>query len=537
MKNKTLVKKEKLVGHKSSRLILLGIMFSAIALALMLPKNANASTITVPDDYPTIQQAVNAAGAGDVVYVQAGTYFEHVTINKSLTLHGEDRETTIIDGSGSGAVIYVTANYVTISGLTATNGEYGISLIANWSIRNITIQDVKMDSNIISAFWAPHSGGYHLIEGCIFSNNERASYAHQFGNSIIRNCEVFGNDGALSVAWGSNTLVTNNEIHHNNGTGLHFDSMYNSFIEENDVHHNTIGISAGYAARNNIIRENRVHDNEKGIVLGRHSMTNNNKVYHNEICDNIVQAWDRSGRNIWDNGYPSGGNYWNDYTGEDLNNDGIGDSPYMLVNNQDNYPLMQSPINLPPVAICQNVIESADFNCEGHVTAAQVDNNSYDPDGDPITFMLAPPGPYQLGQTTVTLTVEDDKGGSDQCTATITVVDDTPPVITTIADPISLWPPNHNYASFNLSDFVLSVSDNCSVMTLDDVVFSKVASDEPEDANGGGDGKTTEDIIFQMIVNPFNSEKNAREAVMVVYIQSILNWMMVMPIWVQQLVR
>jgi len=152
--------------------------------------------------------------------------------------------------------------------------------------------------------------------------------------------------------------------------------------------------------------------------------------------------------------------------------------------------------NLPPVALCQNVTVDADQNCEAIVTASQVNNNSYDPDGDPITLSLDPLGPYQLGETTVTLTVLDDNGASDQCTAIITVVDGTPPVITTIANPITLWPPDHKYASFSLSDFVLSVSDNCSSLLMDDVVMSKVTSDEPVDANGDGDGNTTDDIII-----------------------------------------
>ena len=153
--------------------------------------------------------------------------------------------------------------------------------------------------------------------------------------------------------------------------------------------------------------------------------------------------------------------------------------------------------NLPPVALCQNVTVNANESCEGLVTAEQVNNNSSDPDGDPITLSLDPLGPYQLGETTVSLTVVDDKGESDECTAIITVVDGTPPVITTIANPITLWPPNHKYASFGLSDFVLSVSDNCSILLMDDdVVVSKVTSDEPEDANGGGDGNTTDDIII-----------------------------------------
>lgn len=305
---------------------------------------------SVGDPFCTIQAAVSAASSGDTIYVHAGTYFEHVTIDKSLTLQGEDRNTTIVDGSGSGNVIYVTANYVTVSGLTAANGDYGIYLISNWSIHHITLRDVIMTLNSQVGFCAPHSGGYHLIEDSIISNSGGgASYAHQFGNSIIRNCEVFGNGGALSVAWGSNTQITSNLVHHN-GAGIHFDSMSNSVIENNIVHHNTgNGISTGFAASNNIIRDNIVYDNGKGIF---HSTgTSGSKVYHNDLIGNTVQGRDDSGANIWDNGYPSGGNYWSDYAGVDSfsgagqnvpGSDGIGDTPYTLSGNQDDYPLMEA---------------------------------------------------------------------------------------------------------------------------------------------------------------------------------------------------
>ena len=67
----------------------------------MTPLNAVAqTTITVPDDYSTIQMAVNVAIPGDMVYVRSGTYYENITINKRLILEGEDRETTVIDGNG-----------------------------------------------------------------------------------------------------------------------------------------------------------------------------------------------------------------------------------------------------------------------------------------------------------------------------------------------------------------------------------------------------------------------------------------------------
>jgi hypothetical protein len=91
--------------------------------------------------------------------------------------------------------------------------------------------------------------------------------------------------------------------------------------------------------------------------------------------------------------------------------------------------------NRPPIAVCQDVTVSADSNCIGVVTADDVDNGSYDPDGDPITLSLSPAGPYPLGDTLVTLTVTDDSGQADTCTATVTVIDDTPPVITCPPDP------------------------------------------------------------------------------------------------------
>ncbi|HSR52374.1 MAG TPA: DUF5011 domain-containing protein [Acidobacteriota bacterium] len=89
-----------------------------------------------------------------------------------------------------------------------------------------------------------------------------------------------------------------------------------------------------------------------------------------------------------------------------------------------------SEANNPPIAICQDVEAPANEQCEANVTAAQVDDGSSDPDGDPITLSLSPMGPFQLGDTPVTLTVTDDSNAEDQCSATVTVVDETPPVIT-----------------------------------------------------------------------------------------------------------
>ena len=63
---------------------------------------AKGNTLTVPDVYPTIQAAVNAASENDTVFVRNGTYYEDVVVNRTVSLVGEDVEGTVIDGSGSG---------------------------------------------------------------------------------------------------------------------------------------------------------------------------------------------------------------------------------------------------------------------------------------------------------------------------------------------------------------------------------------------------------------------------------------------------
>ncbi|NIT59744.1 MAG: HYR domain-containing protein, partial [Aliifodinibius sp.] len=75
--------------------------------------------------------------------------------------------------------------------------------------------------------------------------------------------------------------------------------------------------------------------------------------------------------------------------------------------------------NSPPIASCQDMTVSAGPNCTAD---ASINNGSFDPDGDPITLIQNPPGPYPLGSTEVTLTVADNNGATDQCTATVTVV-------------------------------------------------------------------------------------------------------------------
>ncbi|MCW3980606.1 MAG: hypothetical protein NWF11_03940, partial [Candidatus Bathyarchaeota archaeon] len=88
----------------------------------------------------------------------------------------------------------------------------------------------------------------------------------------------------------------------------------------------------------NSIQENTIRNNQYGIDLYDSS---SNRVFHNNLVNNTIQLYSINSVNIWDDDYPSGGNYWSDYSGFDLDQDGIGDTPYVAdVSNTDNYPLM-----------------------------------------------------------------------------------------------------------------------------------------------------------------------------------------------------
>ena len=105
---------------------LIGIFIMTLLIIISFPvalcgNTVLLTTIIVPDDYPTIQEAINNANNGDTIFVRAGTYYENLVLDKSVILSGENRETTIIDAGGIGTVVSLTTNYITVSGFTFTN--------------------------------------------------------------------------------------------------------------------------------------------------------------------------------------------------------------------------------------------------------------------------------------------------------------------------------------------------------------------------------------------------------------------------------
>jgi len=271
--------------------IILGLLSISCLVTHKLSVKANPGTIYVSPG-SSIQVAINSANPGDTVFVFKGTYSEQIIVNNSIYLIGEDVEATIIDGFGSGTVINVTANSVVVKGFTIRNSGIGTG-----------------DSAI-------------LIESYI-------------GN-VISNNKIVNNKVGIIVSTSYNNIISNNTISNNDEAGMYFYSSGDNVVTGNVITNNNYYGIKFHSSTNNLISDNTISFNRLGVYLYFHSSSN--IFYHNNF-DNTNQTTSSETTNAWN--YDGEGNYWRDYTGPDLDNDGIGDTPYTIdPTNRDNFPLM-----------------------------------------------------------------------------------------------------------------------------------------------------------------------------------------------------
>jgi parallel beta-helix repeat protein len=165
-------------------------------------------------------------------------------------------------------------------------------------------------------------------------------YLNSRSNVTIKNTRITTFYLGIYLRDSSNNSVSGNHIISNN-QGISIDFSNSNNISGNSITNNNWGISLG-ASSNNDISVNIIINNTVGIYLTWYE-NHNNKFWHNNFIDNTQQCYNMyaTSISIWDDGYPSGGNFWSDYNGTDLNGDGIGDVAYIIdANNKDRYPLI-----------------------------------------------------------------------------------------------------------------------------------------------------------------------------------------------------
>jgi parallel beta-helix repeat protein len=190
-------------------------LLSASALAWTGPslplEQTTLQTIIVPDDYPSIQQAVDHAQPGEQVFVRSGTYAENVRVETPLVLTGESRENTTVDAAGGPYGISIVTSNVRIAGLTVRGGDVGIS-VAPAPASDNTIEDCIVRGNTVGITIQQSgfpSGTGNLIRNCRFENNDQSGvHLIEAPHNRIENSSFLNSIRAIYVENSSNNIIT-----------------------------------------------------------------------------------------------------------------------------------------------------------------------------------------------------------------------------------------------------------------------------------------------------------------------------------------
>jgi len=265
---------------------------------------------------------------------------------------------------------------------------------------------------------------------------------------------IDGNDAEYVIAIPADRVNVTGFTIRNGKTGIYIQQSDYNIISENIVTDNFYGIDifsdciTCNPARENTIRNNIIKNNRISITIGE---CHSNVIYHNDFINNTAgQLYYYAGAsypNVWDNGYPSGGNYWSDYNGTDLYNgpyqnvtggDGIGDTPYKFPGtpyifyrvNQDDYPLVSPWSTTPPL-----------------VAVLSPQNKTYTRSSVPLTFTVNKPTSW------MSYSLDNQANATINGNSTLTGLSEGPHVITVYANDTS-----GNMGSSNLIYFTIDTT-------------------------------------------------------------------------------
>ncbi len=283
---------------------------------------ATVHNVNTTFNYDTIQAAINAPETldGHTILVDAGTYYEHVTINKSLSLVGENRSTTVIDGRGEVAVVSVAENNVNLTGFTIQNGVDGITIdyfgsaiirenyitgnrdgislyfshMNIFSENNVTGNgygvwlgfsgdNIFRTNNIVDNAWqaliVEGNKLYDFIQDMDTSNKVNGKPVYYWVNE--RNRTVPHDAGYIAAVNSTNITIRNLTVERS-GQGVLLANTTNSVVERTNLTSNHFGIYL-CCSTNITINRNNITDNNMGIDL---FLSNENNITGNAITKN-----------------------------------------------------------------------------------------------------------------------------------------------------------------------------------------------------------------------------------------------------------
>jgi parallel beta-helix repeat protein len=238
-------------------------------------------------NYSTIQWAIDNASDGDTVFVYNGIYYENVLVNKTITLIGEDVNTTIIDGSGVDDVVYITSNWVNITRFTIRESGSGNDQFAgialdyadNCSIMNNTISNnnngIYMDyssycdiysnqieSNGRKGMWQRGISSYsNIIQNKIISNGNIGIYITSASYIDILNNNISLNQEGITLIDTTDSHIFGNNITQNVWNGINFHGAENCEIAHNAIANNQHHGIESYDSTDNKIENNSISEN------------------------------------------------------------------------------------------------------------------------------------------------------------------------------------------------------------------------------------------------------------------------------------